>query len=130
MQEQVLITGGSLTAEHHDQHDIVAGPNTMTASRRVDSFVLEACEQGQVPGWRAHLASLSVATLALHLGLHQRVVGVAVHVADAAAQLRQAGPGVAVQLVEHLRAQATMLEQAHTVSKLTCPGKCASQLSE
>ena len=62
-----------------------------------------------------HLPGLSVAPLAAHLILHEHVVGVTVHVADAAAQLRQAGPGVALQLIEHLRGRHDA-ERAHTVA--------------
>ena len=61
-------------------------------------------EKGSLSKNTAHLAGLAVAALALHLGLEQWVVGVSAHVTDAGAQLGQAAPRVAVQLVEHLGA--------------------------
>ena len=70
-----------------------------------------------------HLPGLGVAPLAAHLILHEHVVGVTVHVADAAAQLRQAGPGVALQLVEHLRGRHDA-ERAHTMAGK--PERCCS----
>ncbi len=82
------------------------------------------CPAGRLGHVLAHLASLGVAPLALHLRLHQRIVSVAVHIADAAAQLGQAGPGVAIQLVKDLPSQAYIQLTPGTLHFESIPSSC------